>query len=125
MNHNNRKGRRLLKRLQAKSDKNTVDIDYLIFGAPGTDQNCILGRGHDGTVFVPAVMHPSGPDGAFTKAGLDKVAIGQHKGFLYVPSDWLCKQLAGDEQESAKVAVIRRMESAVQAHRLAQAETSL
>jgi hypothetical protein len=117
MHKPNRAGRRLLQRLQRKSDKGTEDIDYLIFGAPGTAQTCVLGKGRKtGTVFVPAVMHPLGADGAFTRAGLDKIAIGQDKGFLYVPADWLRKELAGDAQEAAKRAVVDRMVEAVRAY---------
>lgn len=119
-----RKARRLLNRLQRRSDASTVDIQYLIFGAPGTPQKCTLGLGSDGTVFVPAVMHPHGADGAFTRAGLDKIAIGQDKGCLFVPSDWLRKQLSGAEQEKAKIGVLDAMVRAVRAHAEAQASAS-
>ncbi|MBK6616071.1 hypothetical protein [Ottowia sp.] len=116
-----RKARRLLNRLKKRSDAGTVDIQYLIFGAPGTTQKCTVGLGSDGTVFVPAVMHPHGADGAFTQAGLDKIAIGQDKGFLFVPSDWLRNQLVGADNEKAKIGVIDTMVRAVRAHAAGQA----
>lgn len=116
MNKPSRAGRRFLQRLQRKSDKGTEDIDYLIFGAPGSTQTCTLGKGRKtGTVFVPAVMHPLGADGAFTRAGLDKIAIGQDKGFLFVPAEWLRKELKGDPHEAAKSAVVDRMVESVKA----------
>lgn len=119
-----RKARRLLNRLQNRSDAGTVDIQYLIFGAPGSPQKCTVGLGSDGTVFVPAVMHPHGADGAFTQAGLDKIAIGQDKGCLFVPADWLRRQLAGAEHEKAKIGVVDTMVRAVRAHAAGQASTS-
>jgi len=108
---------RFLKRLQRKSEREAIEITYLIFGQEGSDARMILGKGSDGTAFLPAVMHPAGPDGAFTKAGLDKIQIGEHLGNLYVPSDWLRLAVASDPHALQKTIVIDRMVSAVKAHR--------
>lgn len=108
---------RFLKRLQQKSDKRTIEITYLIFGQAGSDSRMILGKGSDGTAFLPAAMHPAGPDGAFVKAGLDEIQIGQHLGNLYVTSDWLRLAVASDPNAVQKTIVIDRMVSAVNSHR--------
>mgnify|MGYP001485196930 CR=1 FL=1 len=99
--------------LKLTSELAAIDITYYDFGIPGTPTRCTLGLGSDGTCFVPAVMHPQGADGAFVKAGLDKIMVGQHKGNLYVPSDWLIQQFAGDPLALRKEAVVRRMVEAL------------
>ncbi len=106
-------GRQFEESLKARSETSAVDITYYDFGVPGTPTRCTLGLGADGTCFVPAVMHPQGVDGAFVKAGLDKIMVGQHKGHLYVPADWLIAQLASDPNALRKQAVILRMTEAL------------
>lgn len=103
-------------RLKRQSDRQAIDITYLIFCSPDSASRMVLGKGADGTVFLPSALHPAGPDGAFVKAGLDKIAVGEHQGNLYVPADWLRGQMAGDEHASAKMAIIDRMVAAVKAH---------
>jgi hypothetical protein len=100
-------------RLKRQSDRAAIDIRYVIFWMPGSDARMILGKGADGTPFLPAFMHPSGADGAFLKAGLDKIAVGEHEGNLYVPAAWLRAQMASDPQAPAKIAVVDRMVDAL------------
>lgn len=107
---------RLADRLKRQSARRSIDIDYLIFGSPDSESRMILGKGADGTVFLPTVLHPGGHDGAFVKAGLDNIAVGEYQGNMYVPADWLRKQVAGDPQAGTKIAVIDRMVAAVKAH---------
>lgn len=107
---------RFAERLKRQSARRSVDITYLIFASPDSNDKLILGKGSDGTVFLPTVMHPGGHDGAFVKAGLDNVAVGEHQGNMYVPADWLRNQMAGDPHAGSKIAVIDRMVAAVKAH---------
>ncbi len=100
-------------RLKKQSDRAAIDIRYVIFGVPGSDARMVLGKGSDGTAFLPAFMHPSGADGAFLKAGLDKIAVGEHEGNLYVPAPWLRAQLQSDPEAPAKIAVVDRMVAAL------------
>lgn len=103
------------------SANQALDVTYFDFGVPGTNNRCTLGLGMDGTCFVPAVMHPQGADGAFVKAGLDKIMVTQHGGHLYVPSRWLIDELRGDRFEHQKQVVIERMEHALRSMPLARA----
>lgn len=107
---------RFAARLKRQSERQSIDITYLIYGSPGSGPRMILGKGSDNTVFLPAVLHPGGHDGALVKAGLDNVAVGENQGKLYVPADWLRKQMAGDPQASHKIAIIDRMVAAVKAY---------
>lgn len=100
-------------RLRRHSDRAAINIRYVIFGIPGSDARMILGKGSDGTPFLPACLHPSGEQGAILKAGLDKVSVGEHKGNLYVPASWLRSQMVHDPQAAAKIAVIDRMVDAL------------
>jgi hypothetical protein len=109
----NLSGQQFEESLKLSSELAAVEIRYYEFGIPGTSSRCTLGLGSDATCFVPAVMHPQGSDGAFVKAGLDNVMVGHHKGHLYVPSDWLIQQLAGDQLARSKRFVISCMVEAL------------
>jgi hypothetical protein len=102
--------------LKSASALASVAITYYEFGVPGGRQRCTLGLGEDGTPFLPAVLHPAGSDGAVVRAGLARIMVGEHKGHLYVPADWLRQQLEGDPHCGAKRAIVDRMAAAVRTH---------